>query len=291
MAQLTEGVVAAALAAGRLGGRLGGVRVVERTGSTSTDLVAAARAGAPDRSVLVADHQDAGRGRAGRTWQTPPGQALTMSVLLRPEVPPHALGWVSLIGGLAVVRALAGLGVEAVLKWPNDVLLPGVGAQDLPGWGHDRKVAGVLGDVLPFGPGEPLAAVLGIGVNVGQPPGALPVPTATSLAAEGVEVERADLLARVLSALADLDDAWRASGGDAVEAEIAAECAAVCATLGSPVRVLWPGGEVLEGLAVSLGDDGALRVADGSGRVHLVLAGDVEHLRSAPATSTGPTAV
>lgn len=280
MAQLTDDVVAAALAAGRLGGRLAGVRVVERTGSTSTDLVAAAREGAPDRSVLVADHQAAGRGRAGRTWETPPGQALTFSVLLRPGVPSHALGWLSLIGGMAVVRALAGLGAEAVLKWPNDVLLPGVGGEDLPGWGRDRKVAGVLGDVVPGVSARPPAAVLGIGVNVGQPRDALPVPSATSLAAEGIQVERADLLARVLSALIDLDDAWRAADGDAVEAEIAAECAAVCATLGQPVRVLWPGGEVLEGTAVSLGDDGALRVADTSGRVHAVLAGDVERLRS-----------
>lgn len=280
MAQLTDEVVAAALAAGRLGGRLAGVRVVERTGSTSTDLVAAAREGAPDRSVLVADHQAAGRGRAGRTWETPPGQALTVSVLVRPGVPSHALGWLSLIGGMAVVRALAGLGMEAVLKWPNDVLLPGVGLANLPGWGRDRKVAGVLGDVVPGTAGPATAAVLGIGVNVAQPRDALPVPWATSLAAEGVEVERADLLARVLAALADLDDAWRAADGDAVEAEIAAECAAVCATLGQPVRVLWPGGEVLEGTAVSLGDDGALRVADASGRVHAVLAGDVERLRS-----------
>lgn len=280
MAKLTDEVVAAALAAGRLGGRLSGVRVVEHTGSTSTDLVAAAREGVPDRSVLVADHQRAGRGRAGRTWETPPGQALTMSVLLRPDVPSHDLGWLSLIGGLAVVRALAGLGLEAVLKWPNDVLLPGVGLDDVPGWGRDRKVAGVLGDVVPGGAGDPPAAVLGIGINVGQPRDELPVPTATSLAAEGFEVERADLLARVLGALLDLDDAWRAAGGDAVEAEIAAECAAVCATLGQPVRVLWPGGEVLEGTAVSLGEDGALRVADASGRVHAVLAGDVERLRS-----------
>lgn len=277
---LTEGLVAAALAAGGLGGRLSSVRVVERTGSTSTDLVAAARDGAPDRSVLVADHQAAGRGRAGRAWETPPGVALTVSVLLRPGVPPHTLGWLPLIGGLAVVRALAGVGVEAVLKWPNDVLLPDVGETDVPGWGRDRKVAGVLGDVVPAAPGEPIAAVLGIGVNVAQARGAMPVPSATSLAAQGCVVERADLLARLLAALADLDDAWRAADGDAVAADIAAECAAVCATLGSPVRVLWPGGEVLEGRALSLGEDGALRVADASGRVHAVLAGDVEQLRS-----------
>jgi BirA family biotin operon repressor/biotin-[acetyl-CoA-carboxylase] ligase len=278
VAQLTEWVVAVALAAGGLGGRLAAVRVVERTGSTSTDLLAAAREGAPDRTVLVADHQAAGRGRAGRTWQTSPGTALTVSVLLRPAVPPHALGWLALIGGLAVVRALAGLGLEAVLKWPHDVLLPDVG-DDLPGWGRDRKVAGVLGDVVPAGPGEPPAAVLGIGVNVAQERAALPVPSATSLAAVGLEVERADVLARVLAALLDLDDAWRAADGDAVLQGIAAECAAVCATLGSPVRVRWPGGEVLEGHAVSLGEDGALRVADATGRVHAVLAGDIEHLR------------
>ncbi len=280
MTPITEGVVAAALAAGGLGGRLSTVQVVERTGSTSSDLVAAARAGAPDRSVLVADHQVAGRGRAGRTWETPPGVALTVSVLLRPSVPAHALGWLPLIGGLAVVRALAGVGVEAVLKWPNDVLLPGVGTDDLPGWGRDRKVAGVLGDVVPGTGGEPHAAVLGIGVNVAQGRERLPVPSATSLAAEGCVVARADLLARLLAALADLDDAWRGADGDAVAADIAAECAAVCATLGSPVRVLRPGGEVLEGHAVSLGEDGALRVADASGAVHVVLAGDVERVRS-----------
>lgn len=279
MPQLTEGVVSAALAAGGLGGRLASVRVVAHAGSTSTDLVAAARDGAPDRSVLVADHQSAGRGRAGRTWETPPGTALTFSTLLRPAVPAHAWGWLPLIGGLAVVRALAGVGLEALLKWPNDVLLADVG-EELPGWGRDRKVAGVLGDVATGEAGEPTAAVLGIGVNVGQTRDELPVPSATSLALEGVHVARADLLARVLAALVDLDDAWRAAGGNAVEADIAAECAAVCATLGSPVRILRPGGDVLEGQAVSLGEDGALRVADASGRVHAVLAGDVERLRS-----------
>lgn len=279
MPKLSLDGVTAALAAHGLGGRLGRVEVVDRTGSTSTDLLTAARRGEPDRSVLVADHQVAGRGRAGRTWETPPGAALTVSVLLRPRVPSGALGWLPLIGGLAVVRALAGLGVEALVKWPNDVLLPGAG-EELPGWGTDRKVAGVLGDLLPPTPGVPAAAVLGIGVNVGQERTQLPVPSATSLSAEGVCVEREDLLARVLAELLDLDDAWRAADGDAVGAGIAAQCAAVCATLGSPVRVLRPGGGVLVGEAVALGADGALRLADQDGRVHTVLAGDVERLRS-----------
>ena len=278
--------MSAALAAA-LPGRLGQVRVVGTTGSTSADLVAAATApdgGPPDLSLVVADHQAAGRGRAGRTWETPPGKALTLSVLLRPPVPAHRLGWLPLLGGLAVVRALAGLGLEAVLKWPNDVLVPDAAAEPLPGWGRDRKVAGVLGDLVPGRAGEASAAVLGIGVNVAQPAGT-PVPSATSLAALGLDVDRVDLLVRVVAALVGLDDAWRAADGDAVAADLAAECAAVCATLGSPVRVLMPGGEVLEGDAVSLGDDGALRVADGSGHVRAVLAGDVEHVRT---TAAGP---
>lgn len=275
---LTADAVAAALAAQGLAGRLGPVRVVERTGSTSTDLVAAAREGAPDRAVLVADHQDAGRGRAGRGWQTPAGTALTVSVLLRPQVDVHAFGWLALMGGLAVVRALAGLGCEAVIKWPNDVLLPGVGAEDLDGWRRDRKVAGVLGDVV-TGPDPAPAAVLGIGVNVAQGAADLPVPHATSLAAVGRPVDRVGLLAGVVGELVRLDDAWRTADGDAASAELAAAVAAVCATLGSPVRVERPGGDVLEGEAVSLGADGALRVADRSGRVHAVLAGDVAHVR------------
>ena len=91
---------------------IGRVEVVPRTASPSTDLVDALRADPsawPDRSVLLADHQAAGRGRAGRTWTTPPGQAVTVSVLLRPHVPVERLGWVPLLAGLAVVRT-----VEAV---------------------------------------------------------------------------------------------------------------------------------------------------------------------------------
>jgi len=269
--------VAAALAAAVPS--LGAVTVVPRTGSTSADLVAAARGPEPppDRAVRVADHQAAGRGRAGRTWETPPGQAVTVSVLLRPGVPVGAFGWLPLLGGLAVVRAVAGLGVEAVLKWPNDVLVPGAGDAELAGWGTARKVAGVLGDLV--ADAEPPAAVVGIGVNVGQPADALPVPSATSLAALGVAADRVDVLVRVVRELVALDDAWRAARGDAVAAGLAAECAAVCATLGSRVRVLRPGGDVLEGVAVSLAADGALRVADDAGAVRTVLAGDVEHVR------------
>lgn len=280
---LAPDAVRAALAAS-VGDRIGRVVVVPRTGSTSTDLVEAATEDPqawPDRSVLVADHQAEGRGRSGRTWQTPPGSALTASVLLRPPVPVDRFGWLPLLGGLAVVRALTTLGVRAVLKWPNDVLVAEADTRELLGWGRHRKVAGVLADLLPVSPadGGP-AVVIGIGVNVSLSAEELPVASATSLAVCGVAVDRTELLAAVVASLVELDDRWRAAQGDAVGAGLAAEVAAACSTLGAPVRVRRPGGAVLLGRATGLSRDGALRVLDADGREHTILAGDVEQVRA-----------
>ena len=131
------------------------VDFVERTGSTNADLLAAATAGAPDRSVLVAEHQEAGRGRLARSWVSPPGSGLTVSVLLRPEgVSASRLGWLTLLAGLAAYDAVRALSsVPCGLKWPNDLLLGPA----------QRKVAGILAEVAD--PQRP-AVVVGIGLNV-----------------------------------------------------------------------------------------------------------------------------
>jgi len=249
------------------GGRL---CVVASTGSTSTDLRALAVGPDPwpDGSVLVTDDQVGGRGRAGRTWTTPPGRALTFSVLLRPGVPVDRLGWAPLLGGLAVVQALSGLGLAPVLKWPNDVLLPA--ATPVPGWGAFRKVAGLLGDLVVEG--EP-AVVLGIGINVHQSLEELPVASATSLALAGRPVARAVLLAAVLERLLDVTQRWRAGGG-ATAGALAQACAAACVTIGRPVQVRGPAGDLVDGFAVGLAEDGALLVESG-GRTRAVHAGDV----------------
>lgn len=268
---------------------LGRVEVVDRVASTSTELARAAAedpAAWPDRSVLVADHQEAGRGRAGRTWSTPRGVALTVSVLLRPapgDVPLEALGWVPLLGGLAAARALRDLGAPAVLKWPNDVLLPAAGGEpDVPGWGPFRKVAGVLADVVPGGVGvlggeggAARAVVLGIGLNVAQTADQLPVPSATSLALAGVAVTRSDALVALLARWVEADAAWRAAGG----AGPVEDWSRLAVTLGRAVRVALPGGDELVGTAVGLEPDGALRVAHDGG-TSVVRAGDVS-LRTA----------
>jgi BirA family transcriptional regulator, biotin operon repressor / biotin---[acetyl-CoA-carboxylase] ligase len=244
--------------------------VVDRTGSTNADLLAAAGAGAPDRTVLVARHQDAGRGRLGRGWVAPPG-GLTVSVLLRPAgVSPDRYGWLPLLGGLAlhdVVRGL--LPVRACLKWPNDLLL-GAG---------QRKAAGILAEAS-TGP-EGTAVVLGIGLNVVGRPEELPQ-GATSLAAEGAAgVGRGALLVALLRRLAEREEAWRAEGGDPDAGGLRADYRAACASLGAEVRVELPGGMTVAGMAEDVDGDGRLLLLGADGHRRAVAAGDVVHLRPA----------
>ncbi|MGW8567073.1 biotin--[acetyl-CoA-carboxylase] ligase [Isoptericola sp. NPDC055881] len=267
-------------------GPLARLDVVDVAASTNTELVQAVRRdpgawGAP--AALVAEHQQAGRGRAGREWQTPPRAALTMSVLLRPRLPGAALGWLPLLAGLAVARTLEAAGVVgATLKWPNDVLLPA--ADDVPGLGRARKVAGVLAEVVPGVPG--LAVVVGVGLNVDQTAAELPVPTATSLALSrpvsrpGDAPGRGALLGTLVRELVGLAAALEGAGGDAAAAGLARRYAAASATLGRPVRAELAGrDDVVEGTAVRVASDGSLVIATAAGE-RGVTAGDVHHLRT-----------
>jgi BirA family transcriptional regulator, biotin operon repressor / biotin---[acetyl-CoA-carboxylase] ligase len=240
--------------------------VVERTGSTNADLLAAAATGAPDRTVLVAEHQEAGRGRLTRSWVAPPGSGITVSVLLRPVgVSPSRFAWLPLLAGLAVFDTVRGLTtVPAGLKWPNDLLL---GAQQ-------RKAAGILAEVADAA--RP-AVVVGIGLNVGAAPP--DQPGATSLAAEGADCDRTELLAALLTNLAERESRWREERGDADATRLRADYRAACVTLGSEVRVDLPGGAALHGIAEDVDRDGRLLLLDPAGHRRAVAAGDVVHLR------------
>lgn len=265
-------------------GPLARLDVVQQVASTNAELSArAGQGGWPDLSVLTAEHQTAGRGRLGRSWQTPERAALATSVLLRPGpgVPEEAWGWLPLAAGLAVVQALrdvAGLGVA--LKWPNDVVL-GSGRPDA-GAADELKLCGVLAEVTSTPEGR--AVVLGFGLNVSQAVEELPVPTATSvLVAGGATTDRDTLLRACLRALADGYRRWSTADGDAVRCGLADSVREVCSTLGRQVRVELPGAaEPLVGTAEGIDDAGRLLVRDAAGRPHAVAAGDVVHLRPAP---------
>jgi BirA family transcriptional regulator, biotin operon repressor / biotin---[acetyl-CoA-carboxylase] ligase len=243
------------------------VEVVAEAPSTNALVADRARQGAPDGLVVVADHQTAGRGRLDRTWETPPGTALTFSMLLRPEVPARSWPWLPLLTGYAVAEALTALGYDAGVKWPNDVLI------------GERKVAGILVERVDTADGP--AAVVGVGLNTGMTEEELPVPTATSLSLEPGAAEppdRTDVLLEVLAAIREAYDAWRLGGGPA-QTRLADSYAGACVTVGRRVRVDLPDGTVLEGQAVAVDGAGRLVVEAADGRRE-VGAGDVVHVRS-----------
>ena len=238
-----------------------GVASVATTGSTNADLAAAARAGAPSGTVLVSDHQSAGRGRFTRVWEAPPGTSLALSVLLRPpaSVPTARWLWLPLLTGLAVadgLRAAAGLAVE--LKWPNDVLAGG------------RQLCGILAERVDAG--GPPAAVLGMGINTTLAEEELPVPTATSVALAGGAVEETGLVIAVLDALGAWYVRWLAGS------DLRADYAARCASIGRRVRVQVSESQFVEGEATGVDAEGRLQVRAG-GAVRAFAAGDVVHLR------------
>jgi BirA family transcriptional regulator, biotin operon repressor / biotin---[acetyl-CoA-carboxylase] ligase len=246
------------------GGLWTSLEVVAVTGSTNADLL---RRGGTEGQVLVAESQVAGRGRMGRSWISAAGASLTFSVLLRPvSVPASRRGWLSLLTGVSVACAVRDVsGVDAVLKWPNDVLA------------GSRKLAGILAEQS----GD--AVVIGIGLNVATSADGLPVSPsglpATSLLVEGASVSREALLAGILRELERRYAAFR-DDPDPARTGLLDEYRALCATLGRSVRVELPGGSVLAGVAEDIDADGCLLLASPGGEPPTpVSAGDVIHVR------------
>ncbi|GAA1735086.1 biotin--[acetyl-CoA-carboxylase] ligase [Nonomuraea bangladeshensis] len=248
----------------RPGGLWTGVTVVERTGSTNADLARAAQEGAAEGAVLVAEAQEAGRGRLGRVWNAPPRSGLTFSILLRPEAPVAAQGWLPLLYGVAAASAVRRLAeVDVRLKWPNDLLI------------GERKLAGVLAERADD------AVVVGMGLNVSLRADELPVGTATSLAVEEAAcLDRDPLLRAVLREVEVHYREWAAAGGDAEACGLRAAYLAASATVGRQVRVELPGRPALIGRASGIDHSGCLEV-EGPDRLHSLSAGDVVHVRPA----------
>lgn len=240
------------------------VRRVERTGSTNADVLAAAAAGEPEGLVVVAGTQTAGRGRQGRTWESPPGGGLWFTVLVRPdEVPVARFGWLPLLAGVALAEAVQEKAkVEAGLKWPNDLLI------------EERKCAGILAEATGTGG---VALGIGLNTNLGEdelPPAPAGVRATSLRARTGSAVDNEELLAGVLDRLAVRYAEWRTYAGDAEASGLRRAYTENCVTIGKPVRAILPGGAEISGLATTVDIDGRLVVGD-----RPVAAGDVVHLR------------
>ena len=224
--------------------------------STNTYLKQLALTGAADGTVVIAVHQTAGRGRMDRTFQSPAGKGLYLSVLLRPELPPERFLPVTALAGVAVCNAVEMLcGVRPGLKWPNDPVL------------HGRKLAGVLTELVVGEDGKP-AIVLGIGINLSQQAENFTedvAAIATSLAAEGYPVSCEAMAAALLK---ELDEMY----GDLLRGDLERwlqDYRRDCVNIGKTVQLLRPDGRREQAEALGIDEDFglAVRLADGGEEV------------------------
>jgi BirA family biotin operon repressor/biotin-[acetyl-CoA-carboxylase] ligase len=216
----------------------------------------AAKDGASEGTVVVAEEQTGGKGRLKRSWISPPGVA-AVSIILRPEMP--QLIRLTIVASLATSRAIEqATGLETTIKWPNDVLIRG------------KKVSGILSESA-LRRGSVDWAIIGIGINVNFDPGAYPeiAGTATSLSSElGREVSQVGVLQHLLTEIETLYSALRSG------TPIHEEWASRLETLGKNVRVT-SGRHVEEGYAESVDSDGSLLLRRPDGSLAQIVAGDV----------------
>lgn len=231
--------------------------------STNTFLAGLAQNGAPIGTVVLADHQTAGRGKYDRPWHARPGQSLLTSVLLRPARPLEEMGQVTLVIAVAVAEAVArATGLAARIKWPNDLMVQG------------RKLSGILCEMALTPAGDLAHVIAGIGINLAQtgrdfPPDLRPI--ATSVAAEtGRLPDRFALFSHLLDRLDYRLAEWENYGFEpARQAWSARSC-----TLGQSLTLATPQGP-LRGVATALDPDGALRLREPDGTLHSVICGEI----------------
>ena len=237
---------------------------LEEVDSTNLRAKQLAAEGAADGTVVVADRQTAGRGRLGRSFQSPGGRGIYLTALLRPALPPERLSPVTAMAGVAVCRAVERIcGASPGLKWPNDPVLEG------------KKLCGILTELSLEGEtGRVQDLVLGIGINVSQRPEDFTPEVremATSLAqALGRPVSRPALAAEVIR---EVDQLYAALAAGELEPYLA-EYRRRCVNLGRTVRLLGPGGgETAEALDIDADFGLVVRTADGT--VRTVRSGEV----------------
>lgn len=233
--------------------------------STNTEANRIAREGAPEGTLIIADAQSKGRGRLRRSWVSPPGTGLYLSIILRPTCPADRLPGLTLTAGVAAASAIQHTGVVPQLKWPNDILISG------------RKVGGLLTEAV-FDKKHIDFAIVGIGINVDTARSEFPTSIrnlATSLRLSlGKPVSRIHLLQTLLNRF---EHCYGLFSEGAFET-ILQGWSELDTTLGNEVEVSLPGRK-LRGVAEALEPDGTLLVRDKTNRLHRIVAGDVVHCR------------
>jgi BirA family biotin operon repressor/biotin-[acetyl-CoA-carboxylase] ligase len=240
----------------------------ESVDSTNNTLREAAGRGEPEGTVVLANEQTAGRGRLNRTWVSPAGVGIYMSLLLRPDISGIPLFLYTFLPAVAAARALRRTsGLPVFIHWPNDLTLRG------------RKLAGILTDIR-SSRGHPRDVIIGIGINVNQMPADLPAElteTATSLAmTAGRRYSRAGIIQALLEELergyallragklVEIVEAWRKLSPS---------------HQGAPVEVVGGSGKSFRGTTRGIDDDGALLIQCPDGGLERVAFGEIRRVR------------
>ncbi len=260
-----ERLQAASAAPATLHPSLARLEVRAEVGSTNAEAAALAAAGAPHGTLVVAERQTAGRGRLGRTWDSPPGVGVWASWVLRPPLPATEAPRLGLLASVAAAEAIRGwTGAAALLKWPNDIEVAG------------RKVAGILAELSTEGSGI-RHVVLGIGINVNQAETDFPPPLAgraTSVRlAVGGPVDRFLLLRGLCARLAT----WLTAEAEHGWRPVFRRWAELDGAVGRPVRVHAEAGSQV-GHVSGIDRAGALQVRLESGETIRVEGGEVTWL-------------
>ncbi len=250
-----------ALRKGKLIGRE--VFFYSEIGSTNQEAHDRAEKDAREGTVVIADSQSRGKGRLGKSWESPPSSNLYLSIILRPRIPPSAAPQITLLAGIAAARALSGVsGLECQIKWPNDVLLRG------------RTLAGILAEME--GKGSMVRfVILGVGVNVNWRREDFPAElreTATSLCTEtGKEISRVAVAAEFFH---QLENEYSSFLREGFSARLREEWNRLSWVFGKRVTLSLAEGKI-SGQALGLDPEGALLLVDGEGKTHRFVAGEI----------------
>jgi BirA family transcriptional regulator, biotin operon repressor / biotin---[acetyl-CoA-carboxylase] ligase len=241
------------------------LHIVSQTASTNDDAKILAQRGAPEGTVLLAEQQTHGRGRQGRTFASPAGVGIYLSLIVRPLLPPAQLPQLTFMAAVAAAEAITGVcAVPVALKWPNDVEVGG------------KKVAGILTEAM-LCPGGSLAVIIGIGINVNtsleQLPCALRHKVSSLALAVGSAVARAPLIALLLAQLERLYGIFLHTG----VAPILERWRHYGRMAGRRVRYA-TSASMQDGTAVGVDDDGALLILTVAGEVQRIIAGEISFL-------------
>lgn len=235
--------------------------VLDTVDSTNTAVILLAQQGAPAGTTIIADHQTGGRGRHGRSFCSPAGQGVYLSVLLRPDCAAEELGLLTVMSAVAMCDAVETVcGIRPGIKWTNDLVLGG------------KKLGGILTELSIASDGRADYVVIGVGINVGQTESVFP-PELQTIAASifeqtGIRPERERLAAEMIRAFHRMASALP---GDSAWLE---RYRADCVTVGKEIRILRAGTQCF-GHADAIGEDGSLLVTYRDGTKGAVTAGEV----------------